>query len=111
MICIIGIHILGAVAQVMDQGFLISIERDWVVVLSEAASLSLTKTSRTNDDGHETIKNTKDLSTNDEVDTVFSQWLSQTNVAMKQIDLCCKVAAPAVAGFLLPLLTVSTSQQ
>merc|ERR1711982_182561 len=28
-------------------------------------------------------------------------WLSETNIAMTQIDLSCKSLAPAVAGFLL----------
>lgn len=45
---------------------------------------------------------------NDE-ESIFRRWLSKTNVTMKQIDLSCKVIAPAVTGFLIPLLSQSTT--
>ena len=35
-------------------------------------------------------------------------WLSETNVMMKQIDLSCRVAAPAVAGFVIGAFDTST---
>jgi len=73
LILLIGIHILGAIAMVLDKGFLVAMERDWVVVMSQYAGTGAS----------------------------CKRWLSQTNVAMKQIDLSCKVAAPAVAGFLI----------
>jgi len=73
LVLIVGIHILGAAARVLDEGFLVAIERDWVVVLS-------TRVKQDHGD---------------------RAWLSETNVAMKQIDLACKVAAPAIAGFLI----------
>lgn len=92
VVALVAIHILGATAQVMDQGFLVAIERDWVVVLSRSAAQSLTTETRIDDSG----------GSGDGVERIFSQWLSDTNVAMKQIDLSCKFAAPAVAGLLIP---------
>ena len=68
------IHILGGMAQVLDRSFLVAVERDWIVVMAEAAGEN------------------KD------------NWLSQTNVALKQIDLTCQVVAPAVTGWVLTLL-------
>lgn len=71
VVLLIGIHIFGPVAKILDKGFLVAIERDWVVIMSEAAMAGR------------------------------KVWLSETNVAMKQIDLTCRVAAPAVAGFVI----------
>ena len=109
---IIGIHILGAAARVLDEGFLVSIERDWVVVMSQFVKGS-------HDDS--STKNVVD----DNLQQVHSRaWLSETNVAMKQIDLSCKLAAPAISGFLIAMVdnrssshppetadTTSTSQE
>lgn len=36
---------------------------------------------------------------------IFHQWLSNLNVAMKQIDLSCKVVAPVVVGFIVSVWT------
>lgn len=72
------IHILGAGAKVLDTGFLVAVERDWIVVMSKCAE--------------DQTKQTDQLA-------FKKAWLSDTNVAMKQIDLSCKVVAPAVAGF------------
>eukprot|EP00816_Leptocylindrus_hargravesii_P011921 CAMPEP_0196823978 /NCGR_PEP_ID=MMETSP1362-20130617/89905_1 /TAXON_ID=163516 /ORGANISM="Leptocylindrus danicus, Strain CCMP1856" /LENGTH=420 /DNA_ID=CAMNT_0042204063 /DNA_START=211 /DNA_END=1470 /DNA_ORIENTATION=- len=70
----ISIHMLGVTADVLDKAFKVAIEKDWVVVLSnEAASCGEKK----------------------------SSWLRETNVAMKQIDLSCKIIAPALAGGLV----------
>lgn len=74
VILFICVHILGVTADVLDKAFKVAIEKDWVVVLSdEAASCGEKK----------------------------SLWLRETNVAMKQIDLSCKVIAPALAGGLV----------
>ena len=79
---LVGIHVFGTTAQVLDQSFLVAIERDWVVVIGEAAS-----------------------GWNPEATEVeLKEWLSDTNVAMKQIDLNCKVAAPGIAGFVISKL-------
>lgn len=89
VLALIGIHVFGSAAQVLAQGFLVAVERDWVVVLSRSAAESLSANEPNRDDvGHS-----------------FSIWLSDTNVAMKQIDLGCKVAAPAAAGLLIPFFS------
>jgi iron-regulated transporter 1 len=69
---LLGIHVFGPLAQILDHGFLVAIERDWIVVMSEE------------NNGQE-----------------VKQWLSSTNVSLKQIDLSCKVVAPAVAGLVV----------
>jgi iron-regulated transporter 1 len=79
VILLIGIHIFGPLARILDKGFLVAIERDWVVTMSEAASAGR------------------------------KVWLSETNVAMKQIDLTCRVAAPAVAGFVIAAFDTSST--
>jgi iron-regulated transporter 1 len=94
LVALFMIHVLGASAQVVDQGFLVAIERDWVVVLCQSAADSLLSHEEQSD---EEIINNREL--------YLSQWLCETNVSMKQIDLSCKVAAPAVAGFLIPFLS------
>ena len=70
LILLVGIHIFGPLAQIFDHGFLVAIERDWIVVMSRS---------------HPKAK----------------EWLSTTNVALKQIDLLCRIVAPAVAGFVV----------
>jgi iron-regulated transporter 1 len=84
ILSLLGIHTFGAAAQVLYQAFLVAIERDWVVVLSQAAANSM----HTQEDA---------------IESTFRTWLSVTNIAMRQIDLSCKVAAPAVAGLMIPL--------
>jgi hypothetical protein len=76
-----GIHLLGATARILDSGFVVAIERDWIVVMSKV------------------------LFSGDSADEVILQkkWLSETNVAMKQIDLSCQMVAPAFAGFFVAL--------
>jgi iron-regulated transporter 1 len=78
VVLLIGLHIFGPAALILDKGFLVAIERDWVVIMSEAA-------------------------------TTRKVWLSETNVAMKQIDLSCRVAAPAVAGFVIAAFDTTPS--
>lgn len=81
---LISIHILGATAKIFDRGFVVAIERDWIVVMSTSIlddSLSM-----------------------EEQLVVQKKWLSETNVAMKQIDLSCKVVAPAVTGLVIAYL-------
>jgi solute carrier family 40 (iron-regulated transporter), member 1 len=76
------IHIMGSMAHVLDQAVLVAMERDWVVVLSQSGARAQSSDAL-------------------EYDQLLSPWLSSINVTMKQIDLSCKVAAPAVAGFLI----------
>ncbi|GAX11477.1 solute carrier family 40 (iron-regulated transporter), member 1 [Fistulifera solaris] len=75
IVALLGIHVFGSLAQLLDRAFLVAIERDWVVVLSQAA-------------GEEN----------------FHRFLSDTNVTMKQIDLSCKVAAPGIASLAISLI-------
>jgi MFS family permease len=77
------VHILGAVAKILDTGFLVAVERDWVVVMSKCAESE-----------NDTPKGQKEQQ---------KTWLSQTNVAMKQIDLSCKVIGPTVAGLFVAM--------
>lgn len=82
---LIGIHVLGAAAMILDGGFLVAMERDWIVVMSQYAT-----------------------SKGDIHAPASKAWLAKTNVTMKQIDLSCKVAAPAVAGFLIAVMDDGT---
>lgn len=86
-VLLIVIHAMGAWAAIMDRAFLVAIERDWVVVLCQTS--------------------TGTVETADAAEQSFAYKLGDTNVTMKQIDLGCKVAAPAIAGFLIPLLSKS----
>lgn len=102
---LIGIHILGPAASVLDSGFIVAVERDWIVVMSKFGIDSSTSVSST----PENIKDyeQEEEGTAEEQQQTLEQqqirWLSETNVAMKQIDLSCKVVAPAVAGFIVAL--------
>jgi hypothetical protein len=78
---LVGIHLLGATARILDSGFVIAIERDWIVVMSKVLF------------GGDSP----------EEKALQKNWLSETNVVMKQIDLSCKVVAPALAGFFVAL--------
>lgn len=68
---LVAIHLFGSLAAVLDSGFLVAIERDWLVVMSQVAT--------------DTQK----------------QWLSRTNVIMKRIDSVCQSVVPAVTGFVV----------
>ena len=73
---LIGVHILGTVAKILDHTFNIVIERDLIVILSQYS----VPNNMTND--HNTIQ---------------SEWLSKTNSTMKQISLI----APFMITFLI----------
>lgn len=40
ILLLLGIHLLGASASVLDSGFMVAIERDWIVVMSQVASFA-----------------------------------------------------------------------
>jgi hypothetical protein len=86
---LIGIHILGAMARVLDSGFIVAIERDWVVEMSQSLDFP------------------PDLSRS-ENSLRDKMWLTETNVFLKQIDLSCQIAAPAFAGFIVAYLDDGT---
>jgi iron-regulated transporter 1 len=97
ILLLIGIHLLGAIAAVLDTGFLVAVERDWIVVMSICAS-NIQKSSE------------REL-TQEEEREVQKSWLSDTNVKMRQIDLSCKIVAPAAAGLFIALFDDGTSKQ
>jgi Ferroportin1 (FPN1) len=89
VLLLIGVHIFGSLARILDKVFLVTIERDWVVVMGQVAA---------------------DLTNKEDTDTSHhtqpsKSWLADTNVFMKQIDLTCRVTAPAVAGVLIGAAT------
>ena len=100
---LIGIHILGPAARVLDSGFIVAVERDWIVVMSKFGidSTSSTTASKSDDDGNEEEKEISIIDITQEHTQI--RWLSETNVAMKQNDLSCKVVAPAIAGFIVAI--------
>ena len=97
---LIGIHLLGAVASILDSGFLVAVERDWIVVMSEAVEHSIATSS---DDDQSATMSERQLQKQ-------RQWLSDTNVFMRQIDLSCKIGAPAVAGVFVGLFDDGSQQ-
>jgi len=97
---LIGIHLLGAVASILDSGFLVAVERDWIVVMSEAVEHSITSSP---DDNQTSTTSERQLQKQ-------RQWLSDTNVFMRQIDLSCKIGAPAVAGVFVGLFDDGSQQ-
>lgn len=94
VLLLVSIHLLGAVAMILDSGFLVAVERDWIVVMSIVAS-KISKSERP--------------FTNEE-ENAQKSWLSDTNVKMRQIDLSCKILAPAISGICIALLDDGTSQ-
>lgn len=93
VVMLLGIHILGSLARILDRGFIVAIERDWVVVMSRLASPSYDSENASSLSGA--------FHSQHFPDEAERAWLSTTNVAMKQIDLGCKVVAPAIAGFVI----------
>ena len=122
-----AVHILGGVASVLDAGFTVAIERDWIVVMSAYAariaflSNSLLEQrpkttagkscmSETDDDAGEGWKNAHARQQQEEArNAAQRKWLSETNIAMRQIDLSCKVVAPALAGFFVAAFNTARS--
>lgn len=92
---LIGIHLFGPTAQILDGVFLVAMERDWVVVMGHVAS-NLTAIEKEQQNQNNSDDKSNNGSTTKMSDT---SWLVETNVTMKQIDLSCKVLSPAIAGF------------
>lgn len=84
------VHVLGATAKILDSGFLVAVERDWIVVMSTCIQYH-------DENKSERLAQQK-------------TWLSDTNVTMKQIDLGCQVVAPAIAGIFVAIFDDGTSQ-
>jgi hypothetical protein len=117
---LLGIHVLGAMSQILDKSVLLALERDWIVVMSDQYShppheendddyadgpYSTNGYQRDKDFDSEASdpgaykhnRNHSDTIKNENKDH-RSHWLTQTNVIMKQIDLACQIAAPALSG-------------
>ena len=104
---LIGIHLLGAVAMILDTGFLVAVERDWIVMMSIGAcnverSIRGSPTTTTTTTGVVVL-------THDDEEAVKQAWLTETNVKMRQIDLTCKMIAPALGGIFIGLFDDGTS--
>jgi len=109
-ICLlVAIHLFGSIAKVLDGGFTVAIERDWIVVMSEVvaeaaeeeeeeAEIDAWTTTYNSSSPQESAPTTTTTTT---VESRQSQWLTETNVTMKQIDLSCKIVAPTVAGLVV----------
>ena len=95
VVLLVSIHLLGAIAMILDSGFLVAVERDWIVVMSIVASK---------------IKKSQGLSTKEEEVNTQKEWLSDTNVKMRQIDLSTKILAPAISGLYIALLDDGKSE-
>ena len=104
---LVAIHIFGAAAMSLDKGFLVAVERDWVVAMSQYATKALSPFNCPDQQQQQQQQQQEGKADSVDNDTVAGMckaskdWLSVTNVTMKQIDLSCKVASPAVAGFLI----------
>ena len=113
---LIAIHIFGAIAKLTDTGMTVAMERDWIVVMSKVASHDI----EDNDEFGFRIDGESSHSDSSAYVSVGSisvgnanldkgilrrlkekTWLAETNTAMKQIDLLCKVGGPAIAGIYL----------
>jgi len=116
-ILLVAIHIFGGVARLLDEGFTVCIERDWIVVMSKCQDLHVADReynevgcgvdeNQSATSGLSWSSESSDLTTsrrtriNDNIlrDLKEKTWLAQTNTTMRQIDLASKILAPAVAG-------------
>lgn len=118
-ILLIAVHIFGACGRLTDQSMTVAMERDWIVVMSKIAGGhhddEFEDVSFSESEDYDTFGgNESDVSSLSVGNASFGYhsqmdgniinklkektWLSQTNTAMTQIDLICKVAAPAAAG-------------
>jgi hypothetical protein len=90
ILLLIGIHIIGSGAEVFSRGFLISLERDWILVMAQVAASNHTHKNQ----GNVTLAS-------DYAKSEAQNWLSETNLTMKQIDLVAQIGSPTIAGFFL----------
>jgi len=112
---LIAIHIFGALANLTDQAITVAMERDWIVVMSKVAasdvedeeyfkaieaggSLASNMSTGMYSVGSISVGGNPDINSGIIRRLKEKTWLSQTNTTMKQIDLMCKVVAPAAAG-------------
>lgn len=97
---IVGLHIFGPLSTLLDKAFLVSIERDWVVVMGEY-SLNLKSVDQSTSDTSTGIPSRTGIINEQKKETT---WLYETNVTMKQIDLGCRIAAPSLVGLTMGIV-------
>jgi len=93
---LVAIHFFGGTAQVLDKSFLVAVERDWIVRLSTSSLV----VSNPNTESETPVYRNDDQDNLERLDNQ-EKWLSETNVALKQIDLSCQIVAPVVSGWIL----------
>ena len=107
---LIVVHVFGSAANLLNQGFVVAIERDWIVVLSSVSSTSTS--AATTRSQEEPNNNSKDDDANISVviqSTEQTQWLNQTNVKLRQIYLTAKVLSPTLAGWIVGQTTTNST--
>ena len=100
------IHISGSAGMILNQGFLVAVEKDWIVVMSKMASPLYSRSNMKTNKGTSTSNSSNPTNI---CDKESSDWLAETNVFLKQIDLASMIAAPAISGFILQLANNSAS--
>ena len=108
---LIVVHVFGSAANLLNQGFVVAIERDWIVVLSSSVSSTSTSAASTRSQ-EEPNNNSKDDDANISVviqSTEQTQWLNQTNVKLRQIYLTAKVLSPTLAGWIVGQTTTNST--
>ena len=98
IVLVLLIHLFGPLAEILNRGFLVAIERDWIVTMMPAAPKA--RPIDDNDD-NSLDSNSPDDRTSTGQERSGREWLVETNVRMKQLDLTCKVVAPAVSGLIV----------
>ena len=101
--CLIGIHIFGAAANILDRGLTVAVEKDWIVVMSTSVQM----TDTINEESSLVSTSTNSSSSKE----MNNKWLSETNIIMRQIDLACKAFGPVLAGFLIAAIDTSSQQK
>jgi hypothetical protein len=95
--------VFGSLEAVLDKAFLVLIEREWVVIMSQVAANNVDDTAAAAAGDTTTVVATASAAVGEPNRT---SWLSETNVVMKQISLGCQVVAPAVTVFVSASLIV-----
>ncbi|KAL7577261.1 hypothetical protein ACA910_002009 [Epithemia clementina (nom. ined.)] len=108
---VVLIHLFGPLSEILDQAFLVAMERDWIVAMAPSTTLTCNACIHNNNgaDGgssmqsqeHHSCTNASTSNSTHQKHSHDRAWLAETNVRMKQLDLTCKIVAPAVAGWVV----------
>jgi hypothetical protein len=106
------ICLCGGLAQVLHNALQVAIERDWIVVMAEEADAAqaaeVATTARTTTRSASTTF-TSNADASSSLSSSSSQWLQDTNVALRQIYLVCQALGPLLTGFLVDNLSGNRS--